>query len=105
MVSHVKGHIYVLHFTQSVSHARHYIGWTVEGGLERRIQEHRSGGAKASPLVRALIERGGDFHVAAVLPGDRFMERRMKNSKNGSRWCPICKGTHASQIADLLVAR
>jgi hypothetical protein len=101
MASHVEGHVYVLHFDRPVSHARHYIGWAIRGGLERRIGEHRSGNGKSSPLVRALLANGGDFQVAAVIDGDRFLERRMKNQKNGSRHCPICKGDCRGREANL----
>ena len=56
--------LYLLHFTQPVAHARHYLGYTTLP-LDERLRRHRSG--DGAVLLRVLVrERGGDFIVAAT---------------------------------------
>jgi hypothetical protein len=87
--------IYLLHFDPPYRHARHYLGFTARDGLAARIVEHASGGAKASPLIRAAMRQGSVISIARVWPaGDRKLERRLKNQGGLARQCPICrKGT------------
>ena len=89
--TNVPGHIYLLHFSHPVAHARHYIGWAAEGRLFRRLAQHESGNGAATPLIRALIASGGRFRLARVWDGDRHMERRLKNQRNSRKLCPICR--------------
>jgi len=89
--------VYLLHFNKNYQHARHYIGF-VDGGqeeLEARIKHHRSGtGAK---LMKVIKEAGIDFELARTWPeGDRNFERRLKNMKKASQYCPICRRNHES---------
>lgn len=84
--------VYLLHFDEHYHHARHYVGY-VDGGqeaLEARIKLHKSGaGAR---LMQVISEAGIDFEVARVWPeGDRSFERRIKNMKKASKYCPICR--------------
>ena len=90
--TNVPGHIYLLHFTQPVGHALHYIGWAADGGLFKRLAQHESGNGRATPLIRALIASGGRFRLARVWDGDRNMERRLKNRRKAKMLCPICRG-------------
>jgi predicted GIY-YIG superfamily endonuclease len=69
---------------------QHYAGWAYH--LPSRINQHlKSKGARLTAVAR---ERGITFEIAAVFPGDRHYERKIKNSKNLRRYCPICKRAH-----------
>ena len=94
--TNVEGTVYLLHFDQWVGEpghkgARHYMGWAEEGRLFRRLAEHEAGNGKATPVVRALLARGGSFALARTWKGDRFLERRLKNRGGAARLCPVCK--------------
>jgi len=85
------GTIYLLHFTKPLCHARHYLGW-VHGGVTNvpaRIERHRSG--HGSPLVRAVMEAGGDVLLADTWTGNRTEERRLKRYSHVRRLCPVCR--------------
>lgn len=95
--SRVPGTIYLLHFDEPVAHAQHYLGWT-EHEVVQRMRTHERG--EGSPLVRALVERGGTFCLANVWRGDRHLERKLKNRRNARRLCPVCaEGDTADEIA------
>lgn len=82
--------LYLLHLSPPYLHAEHYLGYARD--IRRRVEQHRSGGTKASPLIAAAIDQGSQVLLARViLGGDRQMERRMKNGGGLSRHCPICR--------------
>ncbi len=80
--------VYLLHFSGSVAHARHYIGYSED--VPRRLKQHRAG--VASPLTRAAAQAGLHIGVARVWwNGDRALERKLKNRHEAPRLCPICR--------------
>lgn len=94
--ANVKPTVYVLHFVnrflgpKRLAHAGHYIGYCGRG-LDSRMTYHRSG--RGSRLLAAVMSAGGDFVVALALPGDRRLERALKNAKDAPRrFCPVCRG-------------
>ncbi|MCV0428349.1 MAG: hypothetical protein K5905_23070 [Roseibium sp.] len=90
--------VYVLHFDPPYRQARHYIGYTPDASAERRVQEHLSGGYKASPLVKAALEAGSAVTLAHEFPGDgRFFERWLKDRKDTRMWCRCC-GVNARPV-------
>lgn len=86
--------VYILHFDTPLKHAKHYVGYASQVVL--RIEHHRNGtGARLTQVIR---EQGIGFQVAKVFTGtkyDRVFERKLKRTKNISRYCPICSGDHA----------
>lgn len=84
--------LYLLHFDTPLAHARHYLGYTRNGGLERRLAEHRAGnGARLMAVVQLA---GITWELARTWPeGDRTLERRIKNQGGLSRFCPTCRAT------------
>lgn len=80
--------VYLLHFKEPISHAKHYIGWTND--LVGRIMEHSEG--RGARITQVLKERGGTFALARVWEGkDRAFERHLKSKgKNAPHLCPIC---------------
>jgi hypothetical protein len=54
-----------------------------------RISTQTAGTGAA--IVRAVQAKGIGFLVAATWPGDRVLERRLKNRKCAPRYCPICR--------------
>ncbi len=84
--------IYIIHFDEKLAHAQHYVGYCKEERFAIRMFEHGAGiGAK---ILRALVEKGIHYRIANTFPGDRILERRIKNQKNTRRYCPICKSKH-----------
>ncbi len=82
------GKVYLLHFAVPFCHARHYIGWTTEDGLEDRLQAHRDG--RGARLLEVITQAGIGFTLARTWTGDRRLERRLKDSWHGPRICPFC---------------
>lgn len=90
--------VYLLHFSPSYKHAKHYIGFSPN--IERRIKDHISGNGGRLPQVAALA--GCTIMCVRMWPGkDRTFERRSKNRKDAPRLCPICSPRSAYRYADL----
>lgn len=81
--------VYLIHFETKYKHCNHYIGYCEDGHLLKRFKRHKRGdGAK---LLRALNIAGIDYYIIRVWEdGDRDFERKLKNTKNSKRFCPIC---------------
>lgn len=97
-----RGMVYLLHFDRPISEShtcQHYIGWTMH--LPSRAMAHMQG--RGARLTQVAKQRGIGFVIAATWPGDRNLERRMKNRKNAPRYCPICLGQHAVEHLDDLI--
>ena len=90
--------VYLLHFDRPLKHARHYLGFATQ--VKRRVAHHRAGtGAR---LTQVLREQGIGFTVVRVWAGgDRALERRLKNRKNSSRLCPVCRAMRAGAGSDV----
>ena len=87
----LQGTVYLIHFGRPYRHARHYLGFTEN--LDKRITDHLCGtGARLMEVVtKAKIE----WKVSRTWPGDRGLERRLKNRKEAPKLCPICNGAKA----------
>ncbi len=81
-----KGTVYLLHFATAYKHARHYLGYTAN--LEERLARHAAG--NGARLVQVITEAGIAFVLARTWPGNRTLERQLKNQKHAGRLCPIC---------------
>lgn len=81
--------IYILHFSRPLFHARHYIGYTGFDDLEIRMKRHLSG--RGAKIMKAAVEAGITFEIAAILPGDRTEERRLHRLNNTAKICPLCR--------------
>jgi predicted GIY-YIG superfamily endonuclease len=85
------GVCYLLHFHQLIAPGkhttRHYLGYAED--LERRIKEHRAG--QGARLTEVAKERGITFSLVRCWIGDRKLERKLKNLKNGPKLCPLCQ--------------
>lgn len=79
--------VYILHFSEKLSHAQHYIGYSKapESRLNRHIQRMEQ------PLIRAALQAGIKLTIARIYPGkDRSFERQLKNRHKTADYCPIC---------------
>jgi hypothetical protein len=56
--------LYLLHLEPQFKHAKHYLGFTPDDDVTRRVSEHLACGAKASPLVKATLQAGSRVTVA-----------------------------------------
>jgi hypothetical protein len=66
---------------------RHYIGHSFD--FDRRIAQHFAG--EGASLTRAWVERGIEFRVARVWPGQGpIFERMLKYRKHFADLCPNC---------------
>jgi hypothetical protein len=85
--SGVMGVVYLLHFSAPVGHAQHYRGWYAN---RARLRHHEDGtGAR---LCQVALERGISWQVVLEIPGDRNLERLLKNRGSARRDCPVCRG-------------
>ena len=66
-----QGVIYLLHFSEAFSHARHYVGFTDD--LAARLERHRAG--HGSKLVAAVIRAGITVEAVRTWQGSRADER------------------------------
>lgn len=89
------GSVYTLHFdppyvpypdAPAYKTAGHYTGHAYD--LERRLAKQAAG--RGAKLTRAQLAAGGTWRLADVQPGDRTLERRLKQH-SAARRCPICK--------------
>lgn len=83
-------YIYVLHFTDPLHHAKHYVGCT--RNLRQRLETHADG--YGSHLTRALYEKQIEFELGTLYVTNkanmRKIERFIKKMANGPRFCQIC---------------
>lgn len=86
------GLVYLIHFERPISErhtCQHYLGWCLD--LVERLAMHRAGhGAR---LTQVAVERGIGFEVVRTWPGDRTLERLLKDRNNSPKLCPICHPT------------
>lgn len=83
------GTLYLLHLEPPLEHARHYLGWTQEGGEAERVAQHLRG--SGSPLVRAARRHGREVTLEKAWPGTREDERRHKDGHQLGNLCPRCQ--------------
>jgi hypothetical protein len=83
--------VYLLCFDKKFKHVRHYLGYTSnEHTLKSRLIHHKKG--QGSKLMAAVTKAGIDFKVVRTWKdGDRNFERKLKNRKEASALCPVCK--------------
>lgn len=81
--------VYLIHFSQSLCHARHYVGWAES--VDRRLEHHRNG--TGANLLRVLNGLGIEYQVVRTWEGeDRTFERKLKDTHHTARYCPVCQG-------------
>ena len=89
--------LYLLHFSQPLRHARHYLGQTSRG-VETRVVEHRSG-AHGARLCRQAVVAGIELRLVRVWKGTpRCEEQRLKNRGGFKTLCPVCRGEAAEDF-------
>lgn len=90
------GTVYLVCFTAPFSHARHYMGWAGPGNLDRRLAHHQAG--TGANLLRHAAKAGVGWELARTWPGDRHLERRLKNRGGHARLCPRCRPQLAARL-------
>lgn len=81
--------VYILHFSTRVGHALHYVGWAND--VPGRVKHHKAG--SGARLTQVAVERGVEMTLARTFDGaDKSFERRLKNTNNTAKYCPICAG-------------
>lgn len=84
--------IYFLHIDPPLSHAKHYVGWTSDTDVTRRVKKHlNQTGSHPSKLVGAALRAGRTVTLAGTIEGDRHLEKKIKNSGHTARYCPACR--------------
>lgn len=87
--------VYILHLDAPLHHAKHYVGFVVNGHtLKHRIAHHANGTAGCR-FTQVLHDLGIGFQLARVFKCpkfDRSFERKLKKTKNVNYYCPICAG-------------
>lgn len=86
----MNGYVYVLHFEEPLSHAKHYVGSSEK--LRERLTAHANGAG--SNLCRVLWQAGIEWHLGGLYTtshaGIRRIERGLKNQHNAHRYCSTC---------------
>jgi hypothetical protein len=91
------GTVYLLHFDRPFGPgggangrgtARHYVGWAEAGRLAERLAEH--GTPAGSVLMFHVAAAGIGWQLARTWPGDKNLERHLKQMGGASRRCPLC---------------
>ncbi len=81
--------VYLIHFEQKFHHCQHYIGFSKDELFESRLKHHLKG--SGSRLIRAVNKAGIKWSVVKTWPdADGNFERKLKNYKKASHFCPIC---------------
>lgn len=79
--------VYLIHFARPYKHARHYLGSALN--LEARLAHHRTGtGAR---LLAVVNEADIAWCVVRTWPGDKTVERKLKDRHNAKKLCPVCR--------------
>jgi predicted GIY-YIG superfamily endonuclease len=78
--------VYLLHFVTPYAHARHYMGWAKD--LGQRLAMHAAG--NGARLVQVVQDAGIEWMLVRTWPGDRKLERKLKNRKDTRQLCPVC---------------
>ena len=93
--------VYLIHIEPPLRHAKHYVGYTPDARVDRRVNEHLAGGCKASPLIVAALLAGRSVTLARRWESqqfDRAFERRLKSlgGKRRAQRCPFCGAKQAN---------
>jgi predicted GIY-YIG superfamily endonuclease len=80
------GTVYLIHFDKPYKHARHYLGYA--SNLKARLACHRAN--QGARLIQVIHAAGITWQVSRTWSGNRALERKLKNQKNGPRLCPLC---------------
>lgn len=84
----VPGTVYMLHFSEPVRGASHYVGFTRLNPTARLLQ-HRAG--KGAQLTRLAATRGVEMFLARVWPNETgAFERKLKKDSHFGEKCPVC---------------
>lgn len=79
--------IYILKFESPLGNDKHraqyYLGYCQPDRLGKRLAEHAKG--QGAAITKALAQRGIGFSLVLTMPGDRNLERRLKNWKSHSK--------------------
>lgn len=97
--------IYVLHIDPPLHHARHYVGWTKDKTVTRRVKEHLTqSGRRPSKLVGAALLAGCTVTLAASFEGDRELERKLKARGGAASFCPLCRPEYNARARERMRA-
>lgn len=80
--------VYLLHFSRPYFHAKHYMGWTKFGNVQKRFEAHCKG--RGANLTAHVVAAGITLHLVRVWQGDRNLERKFKRAAHNPRLCPLC---------------
>jgi len=86
--------VYLIHFHRRIGNhtnprgqAQHYLGYASR--LWDRMTEHEVGNGAA--IMAYLAQQGIGWSLVRTWDGGRKLERKLKNRKNASHLCPICR--------------
>lgn len=86
---------YLIHLVQPLGSerkmAQHYIGTAID--VVARLTQHRAG--RGARMLAVAAERGIGFDVVRLWPGDRTIERQLKQRGHAPEMCPACAGAAA----------
>lgn len=87
--------VYLIHLHSPLGNERklssHYLGFAHD--VVARLTAHRAG--RGARMLAVATERGITFDVVRLWPGDRTIERQLKNYGHSPELCPVCAGPAA----------
>jgi predicted GIY-YIG superfamily endonuclease len=87
--------IYLIHIDPPVGKAKHYLGWTPDERLSKRLREHALG--RGSRLTRRAVAQSSRMYLARTFPqAGPDLERIMKRHGRFKLMCPLCCDLFAS---------
>ncbi len=86
--------VYLIHFLTPYKHARHYTGYAND--IDDRLKHHAAG--QGARLMEVIKENNINWVCVRRWPGaTRNDERKLKNSHQMPRLCPICNPSTAAR--------
>lgn len=86
--------IYLLKFGVPLGSEKHkaqfYLGYCKSGTVPQRVERHRAG--QGAAITRAAFARGIDIQLVGSIPGNRKLERKLKNRKSHARLVGLFEG-------------
>lgn len=87
--------VYLLHFDNPFSHARHYTG--MAKNIRKRVNKHADGKSGVG-LMNAIKKANIGFQLARIWECDDIkqaymLEHKLKRAGGKSKYCPLCTST------------
>lgn len=91
--------IYLIHLDRPLKHAAHYLGFTKDDDPIDRVNAHLAG-TSGSKFMAAVHAAGISGELVRTWPGDRTLERTLKEGNCSRRFCPRCVDAYREECRE-----